>query len=48
MRYFFRFRTADFLFRAEVSSLATNQYQILTMTNGMTIRAGVGSMGISW
>lgn len=28
---------------AEVSSLATNQYQILTMTNGMAIRAGVRS-----
>ena len=27
--------------RAELSSLATNQYQLLTMTNGMTIRAGV-------
>ncbi|GJJ12903.1 hypothetical protein Clacol_007149 [Clathrus columnatus] len=28
----------------EVSSLATNQYTILTMTNGMTIRAGVISL----
>lgn len=28
----------------EVSSLATNQYQLLTMTNGMTIRAGVISL----
>jgi hypothetical protein len=27
----------------EISSLATNQYQIITMTNGMTIRAGVSS-----
>ncbi|KAF8500114.1 multidrug resistance-associated ABC transporter [Gautieria morchelliformis] len=28
----------------EVSSLATNQYQLLTMTNGMAIRAGVISL----
>ncbi|KAF8580407.1 multidrug resistance-associated ABC transporter [Ramaria rubella] len=30
----------------EVSSMATNQYQILTMTNGMTIRAGVNSLSL--
>ncbi|KIJ49226.1 hypothetical protein M422DRAFT_225864 [Sphaerobolus stellatus SS14] len=28
----------------ELSSLATNQYQILTMTNGMAVRAGVISL----
>ena len=32
---------------AEISSLASYQYHFLTMTNGMAIRAGVGTTGVS-